>query len=129
MYCRCGQIRMPRAHLVDESLSFSASATISSGWATSIRIRNLIMKRIFATIFVVACVVGQTPAFAAGVHGGGGMRAGHGAFRGSVHGARPMRVPNLQSRIPAPLPEPAQPPAINGPLRSTNGIPTMDLHQ
>jgi len=95
------------------------------------------MKRIFATIFVVACVVGQTPAFAAGVHGGGGMagihggggiRAGHGAFHG-FRGERPMRVPNLQSRIPAPLPEPAQPPAINGPLRSNNGIPTMDTHQ
>jgi hypothetical protein len=118
-----------RAHLVDEALSFTACATISNGWATLIRVRNLIMKRIFAVIFAVVCIIGHTPAFAAGAHGGGGIRAGHGAFRGSAHGARPMRVPDLRSRIPAPLAEPAQPPAINGPLRSTNGIPTMGLHQ
>jgi hypothetical protein len=30
----------------------------------------------------------------------------------------------MESRIPAPLPTPAQPPVINGPLNS-NGMPSM----
>jgi hypothetical protein len=86
------------------------------------------MKRIFTAIFAVACIVGHTPAFAAGAHRGGGMPGG-GTIRGTAHGVRPMIVPNLQSRIPAPLPAPAQPPVINGPLKSSNGIPTMGLQQ
>jgi hypothetical protein len=35
-----------------------------------------------------------------------------------------LRMPDLQSRIPAPLPPPPQPPIINGPL-SPSGLPPM----
>ena len=40
---------------------------------------------------------------------------GRGGLRGRGAGLR-VRTPNMQSRIPAPLPAPAQPPVINGPL-------------
>jgi hypothetical protein len=115
-----------RSRLVDEALSFSASATTSHGWAKSIRVRNLIMKRIIAAIFAVACLVGYTPAFAAGAHGGGATMPGGGM---SSHRVHPMTVPNLQGRIPGPLPAPAQPPVINGPLNPSTGLPTMGSQQ
>jgi hypothetical protein len=87
------------------------------------------MKRIFATIFAVACIVGYTPAFAAGAHGGGAIVPGGGTIRGPSHGVHPTTVPNLQGRIPGPLPAPAQPPVINGPLNPSTGLPPMGSQQ
>jgi hypothetical protein len=87
------------------------------------------MKRIFAAMVAVVLAAGLTPASAAGMHGGGGTHAG-GMHAGGVSGIRGLRAaptlqePNLQSRIPAPLPPPAQPPVINGPL-NPNGMPSM----
>jgi hypothetical protein len=85
------------------------------------------MKRIFVAVLAATLVAGLVPASAAGAHGGGGgggMRAG--GFRGlGLRAPEPrLRVPNMQSRIPAPLPAPAQAPVINGPL-SPNGMPAM----
>jgi hypothetical protein len=80
------------------------------------------MKRIFAAVFALSCIVGYTPAFARGGHGGSvGIGMGHAGIRGA--GPR-MGTPNMQSRIPAPLPAPAQAPAINGPL-GPSGLPAM----
>lgn len=36
----------------------------------------------------------------------------------------PPHMPNLQRRIPAPLPTPAQPPVVNGPV-GPSGVPSM----
>jgi len=36
------------------------------------------------------------------------------------------QVPNLENRIPAPLPPPAQPPVINGPLSEGAAAPAID---
>ena len=86
------------------------------------------MKRILVAITAVALLAGLTPAGAAGVHGGGTGGTGmHGTGMPGLRGLRvePMpRVPNMQSRIPAPLPAPAQPPVINGPV-GPSGIPPM----
>ena len=79
------------------------------------------MKHIFAAVFALAYIVGYSPAFAADSRGVG-HRSG-GMTRGVKAEPRP-RVPNMQSRIPAPLPAPAQPPVINGPL-SPSGLPPM----
>ena len=70
------------------------------------------MKRLFAAVLAVACVVGSTPGFARGgvAHGAG---FGNGLGRGGF-GAPRMHV--LQNRIPAPLAAPAEAPIINGPL-------------
>ena len=77
------------------------------------------MKRIFAAVFAMACIAGYSPAFAAGGHGSGGT------ISGAAHRVPPETVPNLQGRIPGPLPEPAQPPVINGPLNPAPGLPPM----
>lgn len=84
------------------------------------------MKRIFVAMVAVVLAAGLTPASAAGARGGGGG----GTHAGNVSGMHGLRaaptqpVPNLQSRIPAPLPAPAQAPVINGPL-NPNGMPSM----
>jgi hypothetical protein len=79
------------------------------------------MKRVFAAVLVVACVVGSTPGFARGgfAHGAG---VGHGFGRGgfgrnpaTLFGAPVPQAPAMENRIPAPLPSPTQPPVINGP--------------
>jgi len=76
------------------------------------------MRRIFVVMVTAVFIAGLTPAFAAGMHSG-------------VHGIRgarvepPQRVPNMQNRIPAPLPEPTQPPVINGPLSPNGMLPPM----
>jgi hypothetical protein len=86
------------------------------------------MKRIFVAMVAVVLAAGLTPASAAGMHGGGAHAGG--MHTGGVRGIRGLRAaptprePNLQSRIPAPLPAPAQPPVINGPL-NPNGMPSM----
>ena len=77
------------------------------------------MKRIFATVLAMACIAGYGQAFAAGGQGSGGTTGG------AVHRVRPETVPNLQGRIPGPLPAPAQPPVINGPLNPAPGLPPM----
>jgi hypothetical protein len=79
------------------------------------------MKPIFAAVVTAAFIAGLTPALAAGAHGGlpGRSHAIHGLS------AEPLPVPDIQSRIPAPLPAPAQPPVINGPLSSNPMLPPM----
>jgi hypothetical protein len=51
------------------------------------------------------------------------LGSGHGIR--SLRVERPLRVPDMQSRIPAPLPAPAQPPVINGPLSPNPMLPPM----
>jgi hypothetical protein len=87
------------------------------------------MKRSFkqglAAVLAVACVLGYSPAFAAGVHGGGGHATGGMARQGGRVPRVPLpNVPNTESRIPAPLAAPAQAPVINGPVGSS-GLPPM----
>ena len=80
------------------------------------------MKRLFAAVFAMACVVGiSTPGFARGPASGITPGTGPGFARGS---AGLSRMPALQNRIPAPLPPPPQAPVINGPLSPT-GLPPM----
>ena len=82
------------------------------------------MKRIFVAMVTAAVIAGLSPASAQGVHGGG-------VHAGGVHGIRglrvepPPRIPDMQSRIPAPLPAPAQAPVINGPLSPNPMLPPM----
>jgi hypothetical protein len=80
------------------------------------------MKPIFAAVVTAAFIAGLTPASAAGAQSG---MPGRGQ---GIHGLRvdpPPRVPNMQSRIPAPLPAPAQPPVINGPMSPNPMLPPM----
>src|SRR5258708_5893275 len=85
--------------------------------------RNAIMKRVFAAVLAVACVVGSTPGFARGgfAHGAG---FAHGSGRGgfvrnpALLGASAPQMPAFENRIPAPLPPPPQAPIINGPCSS-----------
>ena len=79
------------------------------------------MKHVFASVFALAYIVEYSTAIAAD-SGGVKHRSG-----GIVREAEPPpRVPNMQNRIPAPLPAPAQPPVIGGPLQqSPSGIPPM----
>jgi len=83
------------------------------------------MKRFFAAVCALACVIATSAALAAP----NGHRAGRGARIGigpGVDATQGMRTPNMQDRIPAPLPAPPQPPVIHGPL-SPNGLPPMGL--
>jgi hypothetical protein len=73
------------------------------------------MKRVFAAVLAAACVVGSTPSFARGGHGGG-FRGGFVRDPTALLGATAPQTPTFQNRIPAPLPAPSQPPVINGPL-------------
>jgi hypothetical protein len=52
------------------------------------------MKRLFAIVLTAGCFIGGASAFAQVL----------------------PQIPDLQNRIPAPLPPPPQPPTINGPL-------------
>ena len=79
------------------------------------------MKHIFAAVFALACIVGYSPAFA---QAGPGVGNRSGGMTRGVEAEPPPRVPNMQSRVPAPLPAPAQPPVVNGPL-SPSGLPPM----
>jgi hypothetical protein len=84
------------------------------------------MKLLFAAIFIVASIVGSTSSWAAqgsdrGVMHGSGIARG---TSGIGPGAPIRQAPNMQGRIPAPLPPPSQAPVINGPLNS-NGLPPM----
>ena len=73
------------------------------------------MKPLFALILAAACIVGSTPGFAPGgvVHALG--RGGFAHNPTTLLGASPPSTPAFESRIPAPLPAPTQPRAINGP--------------
>jgi hypothetical protein len=82
--------------------------------------RISIMKQLFAALCAVALLAAATPAFA---QQGTGRGTPIGAARAPLTGTG---IRALQSRIPAPLPAPAQPPVINGPL-SPSGLPPMGL--
>jgi len=84
------------------------------------------MKPIFIMVLGTgtACVLGPTAGFAQGGFGHGGGFApepGRGAVMRDPGLFAPVAppVPTYESRIPAPLPPPAQPPVINGPLSET----------
>ena len=97
------------------------------------------LKRLMM-ILAAATLVGEVSVTAAqaqrgGGHGGGlggghigtmgGGSVGIGMGHAGIRGAGPrIRTPNMQSRIPAPLPAPPQPPVINGPM-SPSGLPAM----
>jgi len=71
------------------------------------------MRRVFAVVLAVACVVGTTSAFA--------RKAGHGSNRiirdpTVLLGAGGPQMPVYRNRIPSPLPAPAQAPTVNGPI-------------
>jgi hypothetical protein len=74
------------------------------------------MKRMFAALLALACVVGSTPGFARGAGSGMSGGSGHGFARGVDPGfVEPLsQIP--ESRIPAPLAAPEQAPIINGPI-------------
>jgi hypothetical protein len=86
------------------------------------------MKRSFkqglAAVLAVGCVLGYSPAFAAGMHGGGHATGGMTRQGGRVPRVPLPNVPNTESRIPAPLAAPAQAPVINGPV-GASGLPAM----
>ena len=83
------------------------------------------MKLHIAIATLVLATSTALPALAAAAAGA------HGGIPGSGHGIRglrvepPPRAPDMQSRIPAPLPAPAQPPTINGPLSPNPMLPLM----
>ena len=84
------------------------------------------MKRILIAT-IAAFIAGLAPASAAGMHGGGPHGTGVSpTAMPRVHVPRvpSTPVPDMQSRIPAPLPAPAQPPVINGPV-GPSGVPPM----
>jgi len=58
-------------------------------------VEQVVMNRIFCILATVACLLSNVQAFA----------------------QIPMHPPELQNRIPAPLPPPPQPPIINGPYQ------------
>jgi hypothetical protein len=78
------------------------------------------MKRLFAVLCAMAYLAGSVPVFAASSQ--------KGARRSRPVIVQESQVPpvptNHLDRIPAPLPPPAQPPVINGPL-TPNGLPSM----
>ena len=93
------------------------------------QVRNLDMKNLLAAALAIACVVGSTPVFAA-PHGttSGVGRGFHSGLRGMGPRDRGIMAPppdTLQSRIPAPLPSPGQPPVINGPMTPNPMLPSM----
>jgi hypothetical protein len=81
------------------------------------------MKFFFVAVLAVACVVGSSPTLARAGHRSAAIRsAGQGGLNPTTQLPRlPQQAP-MENRIPAPLPPPAQAPAINGPsLRSPYG--------
>jgi hypothetical protein len=78
------------------------------------------MKSLFAVLCAVTYLAGSAPVFAAS--------AQRGAHRSRPVIVQESHVPPVPTdhlnRIPAPLPPPAQPPVINGPL-TPNGLPSM----
>jgi hypothetical protein len=79
------------------------------------------MRKILVAMLGIAWVLGSTPGFAQGAEG-----FGRGAVTRDPGLFAPVAptVPTYQSRIPAPLPPPAEPPVINGPAPETpsNGL-------
>ena len=72
------------------------------------------MRRLFAVVLALTCVATATPSFA---RGGGHGFGGRAVMRDpTLRLPSAPRVPNMASRIPAPLPAPAQAPVINGPI-------------
>jgi hypothetical protein len=77
--------------------------------------RNLIMRHLVAALCAISLLVTCTPGFAARIV----------PSQSPFAGTR-SQMQEQQSRIPAPLPQPAQPPAINGPL-TPSGLPPMGV--
>jgi hypothetical protein len=84
------------------------------------------MKRVFAAVLAVVCVLGPTTSFARGGFGNGAGAihgfSNRGAFRRNPTLLGPLtpQTPTFQNRIPAPLPPPAQAPIINGPCSTAS---------
>jgi len=69
------------------------------------------MKRVFAAVLAVACVVGSTPGFARGAgFGHGSDRGGFVRNSPALLGAPAPQMPAFENRIPAPLPPAPQAP-------------------
>jgi hypothetical protein len=82
------------------------------------------MRRLLAVVLAAACVVGSTSGFAR--DGRHGSRVAHMRDPTTILAPAPPTA-TFESRIPAPLPPPAQAPVINGPVsqpafRGLNGI-------
>jgi hypothetical protein len=76
--------------------------------------RNTIMRRLITVFLALSYVAVATSGFARD-----GMPGGHGGVVRDptiLFGPPTPPVPSMGNRIPAPLPAPAQPPVINGPL-------------
>jgi hypothetical protein len=77
------------------------------------------MKSLFFIAMALACAVGSTNSFA---RGSSGFPRESGFAYGSVP-AYAQPLPQMpESRIPAPLPPPAQAPIINGPVSQPHGM-------
>jgi hypothetical protein len=78
------------------------------------------MRRLLALVLATTCLVASTPGFArAGFGHGAGLAHGTGRFvpdPTARFGTMAPQTPAVESRIPAPLPGPAQAPTINGPM-------------
>ena len=76
-------------------------------------------RLLLATVLAMTCLAGSTPGFARGgfAHGAG-FAHGTGGFVSNPTALFPTapQTPAVESRIPAPLPGPAQAPTINGPM-------------
>jgi hypothetical protein len=72
------------------------------------------MRLLLAMALAAACVVGSSPASAR--NAGHPGHAHHSANPTTLLGPAAPTPPAFESRIPAPLPPPAQAPVINGPL-------------
>lgn len=81
------------------------------------------MQRIFVAIVATVLIAGLTPASAASARGGG-TRGNGGVHIRSPRVEPPPQAASPQSRVPAPLPQPTQPPVVNGPV-GPSGLPTM----
>jgi hypothetical protein len=87
--------------------SKQADVTLSYATTTQSSSRNdkgvIHMTHRLPAILICACVIGSTPAFAQVL----------------------PQIPNLENRIPSPLPPPAPPPVVNGPLSQGAASPTI----
>jgi hypothetical protein len=114
---------LPTIELVSISIFDVGHHLQGSPWATRGRLsraRKAIMKRLFAVLCAMAYLAGSAPVFAASAQRG--ARVSRPVIVQESH--VPQISTNHLNRIPAPLPHPAQPPAINGPL-NPNRLPPM----
>ena len=74
------------------------------------------MRRLFAAVLAVTCIVGSTFSFARAGFAHGSGRGGFVRNPTTLLGAPAPQMPALENRIPAPLSALAQAPIINGPM-------------